>query len=69
MPICSDTLEAGFAEVLLDEVLRVLDEVGAGECLVCGELVDVGRGGHVHCAVCGSVLEAPARPGGQLAMV
>ena len=53
----------------LDEELEALLAGETGECLVCGEHVEV-EDGRVECEACGSVLER--RPGlieGQLALI
>ncbi len=45
----------------LDEELEALLAGETGECLVCGEPVEL-EGGRVECGACGSVLEpAPGR--------
>lgn len=64
-----DSPGAGFPGMSLDESLRALDALGAGECLACGAMVEVATDGRVVCERCGSTLEAPVRRGNQLAMV
>ena len=68
MLIRSDWTEAPFREASLDDALRALSLPGVGECLVCSAVVEVAGDGHIDCPACGSVLEAPARQRGQLAM-
>lgn len=48
----------------LDQELEALLAGETGECLVCGEPVEL-EGGRVECGACGSLLEpAPGRVGG-----
>jgi hypothetical protein len=53
----------------LEEELEALLAGELGECLVCGEPVEVERG-RVECQACGSVLEPVRRPSpGQLSLL